>query len=67
MESEGADKVLYASMQAFTGIRGDYYRSSTSWPYGGGTSAWKVSLWDGSVAQSTRATPNYVWPVRNGP
>jgi hypothetical protein len=65
--TSGRQGVLSTSMQAFTDVRGDYYWSSTSWPYGGGTSAWKISLWDGDVAQSTKGTPNYVWPVRNGP
>jgi hypothetical protein len=55
------------SVHPFTGVRSDYYWSSTTYP--GSTSpawAWLVNMSDGQVLTSLNTNPGYVWPVRGG-
>jgi len=59
------EAVLSNTPRAFTGVRSDFYWSSTT--YADFTSdAWYVSLYNGSVNHVNKTFTLYVWPVRGG-
>ncbi|OAD23534.1 protein containing DUF1566 [Candidatus Thiomargarita nelsonii] len=48
---------------ALTGVQSSWYWSSSA---SSTSSAWSVTLYDGSVYSSDKTFTNYVWPVRGG-
>jgi hypothetical protein len=61
----GPEAVAVATPYAFSGVKSDYYWSSTTHAHHS-THAWYVYFTNGSVNYYSKMEHNYVWPVRSG-